>query len=309
MIASAAGLPHASAQGDYPSRPIKIIIPNSPGNPGDVVARAFAEKAAQTLGQPLVFEYRAGASTTIGTQSVARAEPDGYTILGFPSSGLTVTLLRKVSYSLENDLKPVIGLGSIPLALVVRVDSQFKTFDDLAAAVRKGEPTYGTSGPGTIAHLSTAQFLNKVNGRGVHVPFRGNPDIMVGLMGGQIDFFFASVGDASAAADKVRVLAVTATERVPDLPDVPTMSELGIANFSPKLWYALMVPSRTPDAIVARLSGAFTEAGKDPTLVKHLSAFGMVVEPLDSQVVSAMMKEEAARWRSVIELNKITLGN
>jgi tripartite-type tricarboxylate transporter receptor subunit TctC len=287
-----------------------VIIPNPPGGPGDVVARAFSDRASQTLGQPLVFEYRPGASTTIGTQSVAKAEPDGYTILGFPSSGLAVTLLRKdVPYNLERDLKPVLGLGSIPMALAVRADSPFKTLDDLANAIRKGDLSYGTAGPGTLAHLSTAQFLNEVKGKATHVPYRGNPDVMVGVMGGQIDFFFASVGDAAAVADKVRILAVTANERVPDLPDVPTMSELGIPNFNPKLWYALMVPSRTPDAIVARLYSAFAEAGKDPTVAKRLSTFGVVVELLDSQGVSAMMKEEAARWRRVIELNNITVGN
>ena len=308
-LAVSASLPGASAEEQYPSRIIRLVIPNPSGGPGDVVARFFAEKASQSLGQQIVFDYRPGASTTLGTQTVVKAEPDGYTILGFPSSGLTTSLLRKdMPYNLESDLRPVIGMGSIPMALVVRADSPFKTFDDLARATREGDLTYGTAGPGTLAHLSTAQFLNEVKGKATHVPFRGNPEVINAVMGGHIDFFFGSA-NAVLGGQSVRVLAVTAHERLPELPDVPTTSELGLSNFNPKLWYAIMVPSQTPDAIVTRLYDAFAEAGKDPAVVEQLSSAGVLVELQDPPGVSAMMKEEAVRWKKVIEVNNITVGD
>jgi tripartite-type tricarboxylate transporter receptor subunit TctC len=308
MMISAGSVAATSVRAEYPTRVIKIVIPNPPGGPGDVIARAFADRATKTLGQPLVFEYKAGASTTIGTQAVAKAEPDGYTILGFPSSGLAVSLLRDdMPYNIESDLKPVIGMGSIPMALVVRADSQIKSINDLTTALRKGDLRYGTAGLGTLAHLSTVALLNELKGTATHVPFRGNPEVMQAVMGGHIDFFFASVGDAAAVAgaNTVRVLGVTAAERVPELPDVPTMNQLGFPTFNPKLWYAIMAPGKTPDEIVTRLFSAFAEAAKDPTVQKQLSVLGFTVEVRDTKGVSEMMKEEAARWSKVIADNNI----
>ena len=312
FVAAATCLSQAIAQPDYPTRPVKVVIPNPPGGPGDVITRTVAEKATQSFGQPFVFEYQAGASTRVGTYFVARAEPDGYTILGFPSSGLTNTVLRKdLPYDLERDFEPIIGIGSIPLALVVRTDSQFKTINDLANAARQGNITYGSGGPGTIAHLTSARFLNELKGKGTHVPFRGNPDALQGVMGGHIDFFFASIGDVAGftGSNGVRVLAVTANERVAELADAPTMSELGFPNFNPNLWYALPAPKGTPDHIVTRLYSVFSEAVKDAAVQKRLSTIGFRAEARDPKAVSDMMKDEAVRCGKVVQENDIKVGN
>jgi len=297
-----------AAEETYPSHFIKVVIPNTPGGPGDVIARAFCDSAARSLGQSFVFEYRAGATTTIGTSSVAKADPDGYTILGFPSSGLVVSVLRKdLPYSLDQDFKPIIGIGSIPLALVVRADSKFKSVADLAAAIKKGGINYGSAGAGTVAHFTAAWLLSELKGSATHVPYRGNPEAMRGIMGGDIDFFFSSIGDAVALAstDRIRIIGVTADQRVPEFPDVPTMSELGLPDFKPKLWYAFLAPSRTPEPLIARLYSAFAEAAKDPLLQKRLGMLGFVVEVRDPEGIAKMMKEEANRWRQVMELNGI----
>jgi tripartite-type tricarboxylate transporter receptor subunit TctC len=310
FTAVAVNIPSGSAQVAYPTKFIKVIIPNPPGGPGDVIARAFGDSAARSIGQPFVFEYRAGASTIVGTQAVVRADPDGYTILGFPSSGLAVSVLRKdLPYNLETDLKPVIGIGSIPMALVVRADSKFKSIEDLSNAAKTGDIIYASAGVGTLGHLTGTRFLNELKGTGTHVPFRGNPDALQEVMGGRIDFFFASIADAAQAAstNRIRVLGVTANERVSDLPDTPTMGELGFANFTPKLWYAFLAPGKTPDDLVMRLYSAFAEAAKDPTVQKRLSTVGFTVEIRNPQDLATMMREEATRWKKVIEYNNITL--
>ena len=159
--------------------------------------------------------------------------------------------------------------------------------------------------------MSTVALLNELKGTATHVPFRGNPEVMQAVMGGHIDFFFASVGDAAAvaSANSVRVIGVTAAERVPELLDVPTMNQLGFPTFNPKLWYAIMAPSKTPDDVVMRLYSAFADAAKDPTLQKQLSTLGFTVEIRDTKGVTEMMKEEAARWSKVIEDNKIKPSN
>lgn len=306
LSAGTAGV--GAQQGTFPSKTIKMIIPNPPGGPGDVVARAYAERAQRLLEQSIVFDYRAGASTTIGTQAVVNSEPDGYTILGLPSSGLAITLLRKtVPYSIMRDLKPVIGLGSIPLALVVNANSPIKSVADLVSTLKARDLVYGSGGPGTLAHLTTASFLGEVQGKATHVPFRGNPDVMLAIYAGQVDFFFAAVADAVAASGKVRILATTSAERIADQPEIPTMIESGFKEFTPSLWYAIMVPAATPDAVVARLHDAFAAVATDPELISRLKVFGVNVKPLNPAGLSAKIKEEAARWSRVIEQNNLAV--
>lgn len=302
----------ALAQATYPERYVKLIVPNPPGGPGDVVARVFADEAAQFLGQSFVFDYRPGATTTIGTQTAARAEPDGYTILAFPSSGLAITVLRKkLPYNLEKDFKPILGVGSIPLVLVVRSESKFKSYAELAKGIKGGDVTYGSGGVGTIAHLSAARLIAELKGKATHVPYRGNADTLQAVIAGQIDFFFASAGEAAnfAKAGGIRPLGVTTRERLPELPGVPTMIELGLADFTPRLWFGFLAPSHTPDDRVKKLYNAFAEAGKDPVLQKRLGALGFHVELNDGAALEAMMKQEAEKWQSVVAYNKITVSN
>ncbi|MGB6939593.1 MAG: tripartite tricarboxylate transporter substrate binding protein [Xanthobacteraceae bacterium] len=269
---------------DYPNQPIKLVIPNPPGGPGDIIARAFTEKAAQTVGKPFVFEYRPGASTTIGTAFAGKAEPDGYTILGLPSSGVGATAIKKqLRYSLETDFSPIAGIGSVPLVLVVRAGLNVKTMTDFTAAVRTGKLTFGSAGVGTIGHLSALLLMNEIEGSATHVPFKGNPEVTQALLGGQVDFSILSVTDAApyAASKDVALVATTADRRLSDLPNVPTMIELGLPHVDAKLWYACLAPSKTPADRIARLYTAFTEAGKALAAEKQLESLGFNVEMRD----------------------------
>jgi tripartite-type tricarboxylate transporter receptor subunit TctC len=305
------GLTGAYAE-DYPSQPIKLVIPNPPGGPGDIIARAFTEKAAQTVGKPFVSEYRPGASTTIGTAFAAKAEPDGYTILGLPSSGVGAAAIKKqLRYSLETDFSPIAGIGTVPLVLVTRAGLNIKTMADFAAALRTGKLTFGSAGVGTIGHLTALLLMNEVEGQATHIPFKGNADVTQALLGGHVDFSILSVADAAPYADSkdVTLIATTADRRLSDLPNTPTMAEVGLPHVDTKLWYAFLAPSKTPADSLARLYTAFAEAGKALGAEKQLQSLGFNVELRDPGTLAKMIKEETARWKKVIAFNNIPLEN
>jgi tripartite-type tricarboxylate transporter receptor subunit TctC len=296
----------------YPNQPIKLIIPNPPGGPGDLIARAFTEKAAQTVGKPFVFEYRSGASTTIGTAFAAKAEPDGYTILGLPSSGVGATAIKKqLRYSLETDFSPIAGIGTVPLVLVVRAGLNIKTMADFTAAVRTGKLTFGTAGVGTLGHLTALLLMNEVEGKATHVPFKGNPEVTQALLGGHVDFSILSVADAApyVASKDVALVVTTADRRLSDLPNTPTMTEVGLPHVDAKLWYAFLAPSKTPADRITRLYNAFAEAGKGLDAEKQLQSLGFNVEMRNPDELAKMIKQELARWKKVIEFNNIPLEN
>lgn len=297
---------------DYPNQVVKIIIPNPAGGPGDVIARLFADRAVRTFGKQFIFEYRPGASTMIGVQAVATSAPDGYTILGLPSSGLALTLVRKkLPYNLDTDFQPILGLGNVPLALIVRSSLQFKSMADFEVALKKGGLMYGSGGVGTIAHLTAALMASKLKASATHIPFKGNPEVVTAIMGDNCDFTFASVADAAAMAGSPRaqVLAVTSEKRFPGMPEVPTMAESGHPDINAKLWYAFMAPAKVPADRIAKLYSSFVEAAKDPSLQQQLSAQGFIIDPQDGKALRAAMSEESARWRQVIEENKIAVAD
>jgi len=311
LIASSACLVPACAQ-DYPNQPIKVMIPNPPGGPGDIIARAFTEKATRTLGKPFVFDYRSGGSTTIGTAAAAKAEPDGYTILGLPSSGVGAAAIKKqLRYNLENDFSPIAGIGSVPLVLVVRAGLNINDMPQFSNAIKSGKLMFGTAGVGTIAHLTSLLLMNEIKGSATHVPFRGNPETLQAVLGGHVDFSILSVADAAAYAEskEMRLLATTADRRISDLPNVPTMTEVGLPNVNAKLWYAFLAPRNTPADRIARLYKVLAEAGEGLGTEKQLQNLGFNVEMRNPEELAAMIKQEIARWKKVIEVNNIPLEN
>jgi tripartite-type tricarboxylate transporter receptor subunit TctC len=257
----------AAAEGTYPTRPIKMIVPNPAGGVGDLISRVLAEKANAELGQPIVIENRSGATTVIGTDAVARSKPDGYTFLSLTTSGVVVSVLReKLPYNLERDFTPIISVGSFPMALTVSAASSINSFADLVAAARSTRGiTYASGGVGTLAHLSSVRLIKELNGAGNHVPYRGNNDAIQALLGNHVQMFFPSTAEALplATSGEIRVLGVTSEERLPTLPDVPTMRELGFAQFNPRLWYAFLVPANTPANVISRLHDALAKATMD----------------------------------------------
>jgi tripartite-type tricarboxylate transporter receptor subunit TctC len=305
--AHAVGLGSAAAQERCPV--VKMVIPNPPGGGGDVVTRIVGERASALLGQTIVIENKAGASTTIGSDFVAKSKPDGCTLLSLTASGVVISVLRdKMPYDLQRDFIPIVGVGSFPMAMIVPASSNLKTMADVTKAAKTADGiAYSSGGAGTLAHLSAVRYLNEVGGTGVHVPFRGSPDAIQALAGGQVQVFFSSTAEAATLVKggKARAVAVTSDTPHPALPDVPTMKTAGFADFSPRLWYAFLAPAGTPAATVAQLSDAFTKALKDPGVQERLAASGFNVEIRDQAATAAHMKSEAARWGKVIKDNGI----
>jgi tripartite-type tricarboxylate transporter receptor subunit TctC len=292
-----------------PARVIKLIIANPAGGVGDLIGRVYGERASVDLGLPVVIENHAGATTVIGTDLVAKAKPDGCTILSLTASGVVASVLKeKLPYSLERDFAPVIGIGSLPMVLAVPAGSKINSFADLVTAAKSADGiTYGSGGSGTLAHLSAARLIKDLNGTGTHIPYRGNSDAIQGLLGNHVQLFFPSTAEAIplVKSGKIKVLGVTAVARVPTLPDVPTMKDLGFADFNPRLWYALLVPASTPTSAIAALRNAFTNAAMDPSVRERLGALGFTSEVQDPAAVASLMKVEAVRWGKVIKDNDI----
>jgi tripartite-type tricarboxylate transporter receptor subunit TctC len=311
--ASFGGIGVATAAEACPARFIKMIVPNPAGGVGDLIARALGEKVGAELGKPVVVENRSGATTVIGTEAVARAKPDGCTILSLTASGVVVSVLQeKLPYNLQRDFAPIISVGSFPMVLAVPVASKLNSFADLVAAARsKDGITYASGGAGTLAHLSSVRLIKELNGTGTHIPYRGNPDAIQGLLGNQVQLFFPSTAEALplAKSGKIRLLGVTSEERLPTLPDVPTMKELGFAQFNPRLWFAFLAPASTPPNIVSGLHDAFAKAAMDPSIRDRLTALGFAMEVKDPAAVSAFMKSEAGRWGKVVKDNNIQSAN
>lgn len=293
-----------------PDRYIRMVIPQPAGGVGDMIGRLLGDKASAILGQTMVFENIPGATTMIGTAAAARAKPDGCTILHLTTSGVVASVMRdNLPFSLERDFTAVVGVGSFPLALSVNAKSRIKTFGDLVAATKAGGGlNYSTGGSGTMAHLAALRMLKEIGGKGTHVPYKGNAPAIQGLLAGDVDFMFPSSSEALALmqGDKLRVLALTSEKPLATFPNVPTMKDLGFADFAPRIWYAFLVPAGTPADAVARMQDAFAKALADPTVQERLSARGYISEVRGSADVSAFIKAEAARWKMVVKENNIT---
>ncbi len=294
-------------------RVIKLVIPQPPGGVGDVVGRMLAEKASTFLEQTIIVENKAGASSTIGTAAVAAAKPDGCTILHMTNTAVVASAINpKLPYNLERDLQPVIGVGSFPMALTVRENSKFKSFADFVAAAKSGDGlTYSTGGAGTMAHLASLRLLKEVGGKGTHVPYRGNAPALQGLLGGDVNFMFPTTFEALPLmqANKVRVLGITSDSRLPTFSNVPTMKELGLGEFNPRIWYAFLLPAGARPEVVTRFHDAFAKAVTDPDIETQLKARGYIPEAKSTAETTAFIKSEYVRWKKVAQENGVTALN
>jgi tripartite-type tricarboxylate transporter receptor subunit TctC len=306
----ALGLANAArAQDGFPNRPIRLVVPNPPGGVSDVIARALGDRAAVHLGGQVVVDNRAGGATTIGSTFVARAEPDGYTLLTLTTAGLVQGVIQEnLPFTFERDFAPIIGVGSFPVALAVSAASGIRSMAELTAAARARDGvTYGSGGAGTMSHLAGVRLLNELRGQGTHVPFRGNAPALQALAGGHIQMMFPGVPEVPSvmASGHVRVLAVTSEARQPAIPDVPTTRELGFPDFNPRLWYAFVAPSRTPGAVVTRLHDAFARALQEPAIQERFTALGFATELRGPEALTQFMRQETERWGAVVRANNL----
>jgi len=286
-LALALGATGVLAQGAYPNRPIKIIVPISPGSATDLLVRAVAERMQIRMGQTVVIENRAGAGTTIGAAMVAKAEADGYTILA-NSNAHTVNpqLYRSLPYDSATDFVGIATLGSLPNILVVSPQSPFNSVQELVAAARSqpGKLNYASAGVGSGTHMNAEKFRIASGLSAEHIAYKGTPEAVTEVMAGRVDWFFAPGVSVMGAVKerKLKALAVGSKERSSQLPDLPTTEEAGAANSAYTLWIGLFAPARTPPAIVARLNQEVQAALASPEVKERFAKLG--ADPLPMTV-------------------------
>ena len=306
VIASA---PAAIAD-DYPSRPVKIIVPFGAGGPTDVYTRAIAEELRKSLHQPFVMENRPGAGTTIGTDVVAKAPPDGYTLL-MVSGTQTVneTLYAHKPYKLMRDLVPIAPLIDTDLVLVVHPSVPAKTVGELLALARAkpGTLNYGSSGPGSNYHMAGELLKNLTGIDIVHVPYKGSTGARNDILSGQIQILFDSVPTMAPQikAGMVRALGTSGKTRSPILPDIPNMEEAGVPGFNATLWVGFMAPSGTPKPIVDKLHDEITKILRRSDIKQAWEKTGATPIVMTQPEFKTFMEAQVAKWAEVIKTNRI----
>jgi tripartite-type tricarboxylate transporter receptor subunit TctC len=296
----------ASAQ-DYPTQPVKLVVPFPAGGGTDALARWFARGLESKLGQPFVVENRAGSGTTIGAGFVARSAPDGYTIMLGTSSTYAIApnVYKKVPFDPTKDFAPIALVAEVPFVLVVHPSLPVKSVAELVALVKSkpGAMSYASAGIGTQHHVN-AELLKTLTGiQMTHVPYRGGGPALSDVVAGHVPIYFGDVSTVMplARAGKVRALALTISQRLEAFPDVPTMHEAGITNYNASAWQAFVAPAGTPAPIVARLNKALIEVVKSPETQERFRGLGL--RPLTStpDELGAHMRSELVRWGKVVE--------
>jgi tripartite-type tricarboxylate transporter receptor subunit TctC len=291
---------------DYPSRPVRLVVPFAAGGPNDIIARLVGGRLSDALGQPIVVENRPGAGGNIGTDFVAKAPPDGYTLLSAgPGSLIINPLLGAVPYDTARDFAPVSLMASAPNVLVVHPSLPAKSVTELIelARARPRQLNYASGGPGSTPHLSGALFAVMAGIDIVHIPYKGTGPASADLLGGQVQMAFFGIPPLlpHIKSGKLRALAVTGKRRSPELPEVPTVDEAGLRGYEVSPWYGLLVPAATPRAIVARLNAEVAKIVRGAEMKDRLASQG--AEPVGGtpEDYAAVIRADTATWARVIK--------
>ncbi|OCZ64626.1 LacI family transcriptional regulator [Achromobacter xylosoxidans] len=290
---------------DYPSKPIRIIIPSTPGGGTDYIGRLMGNKLHELNGWSVVPENKPGAGTALGLAEAARAPAQGYDLVIGQSDNVTlIPLLMKVAYDPVKDLVPVALVATTAMVLLVSDSSPYKTLPEVIEAARKAPNTlsYGTSGTGGGVHIAMEMLQHEAGFKMQHVPYKGSAPALADLMGGHLQFAGSSISSAASLikAGKVRALAVTSPKRNPALPDVPTVAELGYKDFSVVTYYGVLAPAKTPAAVVARLNADFNKLLARPDVRDALAAQGLEADPVSSEQFAALIRSDIGKARQTI---------
>ena len=298
---------NAEAQ-SYPTKPVRMLVGFPPGGPTDIVARTLAPKLTEALAQPVVVDNRAGAGGVLATEQVAKASPDGYTLLVGTIGGIAVamSLIPNRGYDTLRDLAPITQAVTVTNLLVVHPSVPAKNVKELLAIARArpGKLNYASSGNGTVTHLAGELFklMGKVDI--VHIPFKGGAPALTALLSGEVDMSYENslVVTPHVKAGKVRALAVTGRKRSQLMPELPTISESGLPGYEASGWYGLFAPAATPKAVIARVSGEAVKALRMPDVVRTLSSQG--AEPVGNtpEEFTAFVKSEIEKWARLVKL-------
>ncbi|MEJ8815866.1 tripartite tricarboxylate transporter substrate binding protein [Variovorax ureilyticus] len=301
----------AHAQG-YPSQPIKIVVGYQAGGPTDLTARLIADKMTRSMGQPIIVENKVGAGSNIASEFVAAAKPDGYTLLlaAAPISWNPM-LYKNVKYDVLRSFEPIANVMTAPQILAVSTKLPVKDLKDLVALAKRqpGKLTYGSSGAGGSPHLAGELLKQRAGIDIVHVPYKGASGALNDLVAGHVDMSFMTSMSAipHLASGNPKALAVASEKRLPQLPNVPTVAEMGYPGFEAESWNGLFAPAKTPPEIVSRLNAEVNKALQDPEVREKLTSQGAVVVGGTAQSFRSYLVKEVERWGGLMKTNKVTL--
>ena len=298
-----------TARADYPERAITMIVPFAAGGPTDTVGRLVAEAMTRELGQQVIVENVGGAGGTLGAARVAKAEPDGYTLLMYHIGQATsASLYRKLSYDPINDFAPIGRVTDVPMTVIGRSTLEPSSAADLIGFIRakKDELTLANAGPGSSSHLCGMLLMSALGVPMTTVPYKGTAPAMTDLLGGQVDLVCDQTTNTAGQirAGKVKAYAVTTKERVAALPDLPTLDEAGLPGFEMSVWHGLWAPKGTPEPVIAKLVPALAAALKDEKVIERMADLGTVPVPPEQVTPAALQAQtesEAEKWRPIIQ--------
>lgn len=303
----------AAAAPEWPSQPVNLVVPYPPGGPTDIVARVVAEELGKRLGQTVIVDNRAGAGGNIGADVVARAAPNGHTLLiATTAHAINMSLFKNLTYDTRNSFEPVTLLTEGPLMLVTRPDlgvSNVKELVDLAETTQGGL-TFASSGNGQSTHLAAELFASMADVELVHVPYKGSAPAMTDLMGGQVDMMFNTMLSSMPFVQdgKLKALAITSAQRSQATPDLPTVSEAGFEGYEATAWNGLLAPKGTPDDVLAKLNAALKEVLGEPSVKERFSAQGFDARWMTTGDFGEFVDHEIAKWAEVVETSSATVN-
>jgi tripartite-type tricarboxylate transporter receptor subunit TctC len=295
----------------FPSRPVRILIPFTVGSAADIIARAIEPQLRSQLGQPLVIDNRGGAGGNIAAELTAKATPDGHTIMmgTIGTHAINYSLYSKPTSHPVRDFTPIAFVGDSPNVLVTTQRIAATTVKEFIALAKtkSGQLNYGSSGAGTTVHLSGELFNTMAGVKTIHVPFKGAAEALTALLGGQVDFMFASMSSAipQVKAGKLKAIAVTAPQRSPSLPDLPTMSESGLPGFAAVAWFGVVGPAGVPRSAVSTLSKATLASLETKEARDRLFASGVEIRPAGPDDFAALIKSEVDKWAKVVKASGV----
>ncbi|KQW56426.1 Bug family tripartite tricarboxylate transporter substrate binding protein [Variovorax sp. Root411] len=303
-ITAALCVPLAAHSADYPTRPVRVVVPYSPGGATDVAARLVSNKLNGILGQSFVVDNRAGATGTIGTNMVVRSEPDGYTLLANDTTyAMLPSLFTQLPWDHAKGLVPITTLMTTPMLALVPANSRFKTLADLLdyARANPGKLNFGSGGSGSSIHLAAELMNSQAKVSMTHVPYKGGGDAMAALVSGQIDMLMEVPATAvgQIAGGKVRALAISSTQRLPLLPDVPTFAQSGMPDYKVTSWFGMSAPQGTSPEIVAKLRKAIQAALAEPDVRRRIDELGAQPGGIESADYAAMIVRDTQLWGGV----------
>ncbi len=307
LLLSAAFAPSGALAQAYPSKPIRLVVPYAPGGGTDIISRAVANEMSKTLGQVMNVDNRPGAGGNLGAEIVARATPDGYTLLTSASSlhGITPFLYKKLAYDPNKDLVPIIVLAGFANVLVVNPAVPAHSVKDVIALAKAdpGKLSCASSGSGSTIHMSCEMFKHMLGLQITHVPYKGSGPALTDLMGGQVNIMFDNIPSSIShiRSGKLRALATTGPKRAATLPDLPTIAETGVPGYESTAWFGLVAPAGTPRDIIMRLNAEGQRATQAPEFVKRMTDLGYEIVGGTPEQMASMIQDEYKRWGPIVK--------